>query len=59
MCNSTVRDFLAAPIADKGSLIQSGALFFLENIAGLIAGRAGATFDTAYENLVADIDLAA
>ena len=56
--NRAVRNFLVTTIADIGSLVQPGAMFLLKIGAGLVAGRAGSTFDATNKDLIADVHFA-
>ena len=53
-----VRNLLVTTIADIGSLVQPGAMFLLKIGAGLVAGRAGSTFDATNKDLIADVHFA-
>ena len=57
MCNGAVVDLLGTTIADIRSLVQAITAFFFEVLAGLIAGRARSAFDTAEDDLAADLGL--
>ena len=56
--NRAVRNLLVTTIADIGSLVQPGAMFLLKIGAGLVAGRAGSTFDATNKDLIADVHFA-
>ena len=57
MCNSAVVDLFGASVADIRGFVQASTAFFFEVLAGLIAGGARSAFDTAEDDLAADIGL--
>lgn len=57
--NRAVGNLLVTAIADVGGPVQTGAMFLLKIGAGLVAGRAGSTFDATNKDLIADIHFAA
>ena len=56
--NRAVRDLLVTAIADVGGPVQTGAMFLLKIGTGLVAGRAGSTFDATNKDLIADVHFA-
>jgi len=57
MGNGAVVDLFGASIADIGCLVKAVTAFLFKVLAGLVAGRAGCTFNTAEDDLAAGVGL--